>query len=318
MKNINYHIPGCLYINRLLTILLLASCFLLVDSGLSAAGKTSSEFLLIPKGARASAMAGAFTSVSDDSTAVFYNIAGLGFTNETKVSLSHSEWLEDMKFENVSCIMPLRNRFSLGFGIEYLGISGIKGMETQTSQIEEFSSHDLSSVIGISYLLNKNISFGLSSKYIESKIDDKKSVALAIDIGTIYEKKINSYKIFTAGLNIQNIELKRHKYIDVKENLPTKFVAGISYRPLGKILLMSSDFVLMRDSKPYADIGTEILIYDILNLRGGYKFDSSFETSSRITLGIGIVFDLITVDYAYLPFDPLSDTHIFSINYKFK
>lgn len=324
MKNKKYQIlklvqSSVFRVRRTLMILLLSMNYeLLTTNCLYAAGSTSAEFLLIPKDAHASAMAGAVSSVADDSTAIFYNPAGIGFLKEKNVTLSHIEWLEDINFESISYSMPVKNKFALGVGFEYLGIGDIQGQESMNSPINKFNSYDLSSILGLSYLFNKDISVGGAVRYVEEKIDDEKSEAFSFDIGTIYRKKINSHKNFSLGVTVQNIALKKLQFIAQKEELPTKLVLGGSYKPLGETLLLSTDLVMIKSSKPAANFGCEVLIYDILKVRSGYKFDPAFESSSRLTLGLGIVFSSLSVDYAYLPFGSLTDTHIFSINYKFK
>ena len=322
MKNYKLKIRNCFVVAelvRLIVIVQFIGLLCLINQATAyAIGNTAAEFLLIPKDARASAMAGAVSSIADDSTAIFYNPAGIGFLKEKNVTLSHSEWLEDINFENVSFNTPLKNKFSMGFGFEYLGISNIPGQESMNSPISNFNSYDLSGIGGLSYMLNKNFSVGCAFRYMEEKIDDKKSFAGSFDIGTIYRKKINSHKNFSLGLTVQNIPLIKPQFIAQKEELPTKLVLGSLYKPLGETLLLSTDLVMLKSSKPAANFGCEVLIYDILKVRSGYKLDPAYETSSRITFGMGIVFTSLSVDYAYLPFESLTDTHMFSINYKFK
>ncbi|MBN1384646.1 MAG: PorV/PorQ family protein [Elusimicrobia bacterium] len=285
---------------------------------LYAAGSTSAEFLLIPKGAKASAMAGTYTSGGNDSTVIYYNPAGIALIKEKDISFSHSQWLESINLENLSYSAPLNKAFSIGVGLEYLGIRGIAGMANQLSPIDDFSSHDLSMVTGISYLLNKNISFGLNTRYIEEKIDDEKATAISFDFGSIYRQRINSHKHLSIGIAVQNIALTKPKFIDQTEDIPAKIVSGISYKPLGEALLLSSDLVLMKGSKPSINTGSELFVYDTLCMRFGYKLDTAFENHSRITCGAGIIFENMSIDYAYLPFESLTDTHTLSIGFKFK
>ncbi|MBI5573111.1 MAG: PorV/PorQ family protein, partial [Elusimicrobia bacterium] len=268
----------CLYVDMLIRVLLITVSPHHLITCLYAAGQTSSEFLLISKDARANALAGAVSSVADDSTAIFYNPAGTGFLKEKNATLSHSEWLEDINFENVSYSMPLQKKLSLGLGFEYLGIGDIQGQESMNSPTRKFNSYDFSPIVGLSYLFNKNFSFGGAVRYIEEKIDDEKSFAGSFDIGTIYRKKINSIKSFSLGVAAQNIALKKLQFIAQKEELPTKFVVGGAYKPLGETLLLSTDIILVKNSKPAANFGCEILIYDILKIRSGYKLDPAFET----------------------------------------
>ncbi|MEW6557466.1 MAG: PorV/PorQ family protein [Elusimicrobiota bacterium] len=291
--------------------------YLLSPICLSAVGATSSEFLLLPKGARAAAMSGSLASVDDGSNSIFYNPAAIGLQRQQNICLSHSEWLEDINFENIAYSMPLTKKIAVGFGIEYLGISEIEGKENQTSPTSQFNASDLAIDLGVSCSINKKIAVGLSTKYIEQKIDTEKSYSVSLDIGGIYTKKINSYRIVSIGISVENIPAKEPEFIDEVENLPTKLVTGVSYKPLDEILLLSTDLTLMKNSKPAANFGTEVFIYDILSIRAGYKLDTSFERLARITFGTGLVLGSLSVDYAYLPFEPLTDTHIFSLSFKF-
>ncbi|OGS43924.1 MAG: hypothetical protein A2539_03555 [Elusimicrobia bacterium RIFOXYD2_FULL_34_15] len=280
-------------------------------------GSTSSEFLLLPKSARVAAIAGAFTAVADDSNSIFYNPAGMSFIKQNDISFTHSSWLESINFENISCVLPLKNKYSIGFGIEYLGINGIKGKESQLSPIREYSSYDISPALGVSYLLNKRFSFGINTRYIEEKIDDIKAKSVGMDIGCLYKQKINSFKTLSMGLSITNINIKKQKFIEKEENLPTKITIGIAYKPLGDTLLISSDLTTIRGSKPLVNTGMELLMYNVLNLRAGYKLDPAYETGSRISLGLGFAIKSLSFDYSYLPFESLSNPHVFSIRYKF-
>src|SRR5258708_37140292 len=63
------------------------------------AGSTSTNFQKIGMGARAVGMGEAFSSVSDDATAVFWNPAGLILAKGTQFNLTHAEWLQGVTNE---------------------------------------------------------------------------------------------------------------------------------------------------------------------------------------------------------------------------
>src|SRR5579862_1504726 len=75
-----------------IALFLLAPLSLLAQ--VNGAGSTSTNFQKIGEGARAVAMGEAFSSVSDDATAVFWNPAGLILAKGTQFNLTHAEWLQ--------------------------------------------------------------------------------------------------------------------------------------------------------------------------------------------------------------------------------
>lgn len=80
-----------------LTRMSLVLVFLVAFSGSLFAG----GFALSGVGSRAIAMGGAFRALADDGTSMYWNPAGLGFTNETNISLGGSFFLPASSWENV-------------------------------------------------------------------------------------------------------------------------------------------------------------------------------------------------------------------------
>src|SRR5580658_4891423 len=86
------------------------------------AGFTSANFLQVGMGARAAAMADSFTALSDDSTAVFWNPAGIYQADGTQLSLTHSQWLQNVNFETIALSQNLGEGGGLGLGFSTLGL----------------------------------------------------------------------------------------------------------------------------------------------------------------------------------------------------
>src|SRR3989339_770482 len=201
-------------------------------------GSTSAEFLLIPKSARISAIAGAFTSIADDSNSIFYNPSGMAFIKENTISFTHSSWLESINFENVSCVLPLKNKLSIGIGMDYLGISGIKGKETQLSPIKEYSSYDLSPVFGISYkpiddalLLSSDITVMRGSKpFINTGLETLLYRVLFLRAGYKLDSSFENASRITLGMgiNIKNLSLD-YSYLPF-ESLKNPHIFSIGYK----------------------------------------------------------------------------------------
>lgn len=71
-------------------ILVLVAAACLMTQSISAANY-SNEIMAIGVGARALGMGGAFAAVADDSTAVYWNPAGIGIPQTVRISLSNHQ-----------------------------------------------------------------------------------------------------------------------------------------------------------------------------------------------------------------------------------
>ena len=67
--------------------------------GVDKTGTTAAKFLSIGVGSKAVGMGGAYTSIADDATAMYWNPAGISFYNTREVYFNHSNWIADIAFD---------------------------------------------------------------------------------------------------------------------------------------------------------------------------------------------------------------------------
>ncbi len=82
------------------------------------AGTNSFEFLLIGPGSRASAMGEAFTAVSGDAGAPYFNPASAALMNGTEFSFMHVAYLTDVSMDHLS-VLARSGSFRYGVGLYY-------------------------------------------------------------------------------------------------------------------------------------------------------------------------------------------------------
>ena len=70
-------------------------------------GTTAAKFLHMNVGSRAVGMGGAFTSIANDATAMYWNPAGLGFHKVKEVFFNHSNWIADISYDYFGPPMPI-------------------------------------------------------------------------------------------------------------------------------------------------------------------------------------------------------------------
>jgi hypothetical protein len=96
----------------------------------AAATKYAGEFLRIPIGARAIGMGGAFSAVTDDATAPYWNPAGMVYLPYREVVVQHAEQFGSLLNHDVaSAVIPLKGEaghlLAVGGAIIRLGTDGI-------------------------------------------------------------------------------------------------------------------------------------------------------------------------------------------------
>ena len=97
----------------LISIILCSTYLFSVDK----TGTTAAKFLSIGAGSAAVSMGGAFTSVANDATAMYWNPAGLGFYKTKEVYFNHANWIADISYDYFGFTIPLSARNSLGINI---------------------------------------------------------------------------------------------------------------------------------------------------------------------------------------------------------
>jgi hypothetical protein len=284
-------------------------------------GTIGGQFLKIGVGARAVGMGGAFVSVADDATAIYWNPAGVARIQKSVVSINHTAWLANIKFTQAAYI------FHFGFIPGTIGISARSlYMDTQPVRTAfrpdgEGKSFDAGDVaVGLTYArsLTDKFSAGLSINYVQSSLATYSASATVFDFGTLYNTGYRSLKI---GMAIQNIGSDM-TFIDTAVKMPTVFRVGMSmniYESASHLLLMSGDFSHPPDNNERASWGAEYGFKEFFFVRGGYNYHYDLE---RYSAGLG--FKLATslnsearIDYGYTDMKELPAVHRISADFRF-
>lgn len=311
------------------------------------AGRNGAVFLEIATGAREAALGSAATSIRGDASQVFWNPAGTALDEDqnASVSLSYADWLAGIEYSTLA----LEYNAGFGtftFGIEAFGLSDIPAnrengfdepvlqeLVTDTNTSPTFDYLDLAISGAFSRTFNDRISIGGTFKYVREEIDNVSASAIAFDFGSVYQVGVAGWQI-AARINNLGTELQ---FFNQSNPLPLNFSIGTSFYPVNTErtrLMVAVDAVKPQDSQQLIYGGTEVSFFDLLFLRGGYKFnyngDADGGTSARppvettienFTLGAGVQYEVsgvnLNVDYAYSDVDLLDGTHRVTMNLGF-
>lgn len=157
-------------------------------NNVSKVGTSAAAFLKIPVGAASVGMGGAFVSIANDATALYWNAAGITKLERNEVVGLHTKWIAGTSFDFAAMVLNLDSYGLLGFSITSLSMDDMKvrTVEKPDGTGEFFSAGDLA--VGLSYArkFTDRFAIGITGKYIQQKIWHMSSNAFAIDIGTTF------------------------------------------------------------------------------------------------------------------------------------
>lgn len=261
-------------------------------------GTTAASFLKIGVGARAAGMGDAFTALALDGTSLYWNPAGLTHLKTKEISATYNSWFEEIKQGYVSLVLP-SSRGGVGLGINYVDMGGLEGRDALGNPTGTFQAEDTHIFLGYARKLKRS-SWGMTVGWLQDVIKhDKKGTFLA-NVGFLHPVS----ERFSLGLAAQNIGGKLGS-----DPLPLTFKVGLA-RKL-KALTLALDIAKPQDNDIYFSLGAERWLKDKLALRVGYKTNQ--DVGDGWSAGFGLELRKTYLDYAYVPYGDLGNTHRISL-----
>ncbi len=270
----------------ILIFLLLTSTYLYGDSG--------AEFLNIGVNPRAIALGNAYSAVSDDSSAVFWNPAGLNRIFNSDIFFMHQKWLFETDLEFLS----VANRFDfgvIGLSMSYFHMPEFELFGSHGEDLGDASVYDLVFIGSYARKIN-GVLCGINLKYIRRVLDDVSVDAVAFDLGFIYS--INFLKLYKSPVSnfdisfvIKNVGTK-FSYETETENMPLTFTSGFKYNIQSKMnqkLFLAGDFSYRNDEPLIFSAGMEYNFFNMVFIRGGFKLE---DERPQLVVGAGISYDI--------------------------
>jgi len=317
----------------------------------SKSGTTAANFLEIMPGASAVGVGGAFVSIANDATALYWNSAGIANLSRNEVVLNHIDWIADTKYDFAGLVINLGNAGSMGINFTSLAVNDmvVRTVEKPDGTGELFNAQDIS--LGISYArtLTDRFSIGFTAKYIKQRIWHMSASAFAIDVGTLFRTDLLGGLTIGASLSNFGTPMKLEGrdtrfFIRVDEtklgsnesiptniemdtwDLPLVFRIGVStyiFQTDQYSFLLAADAVNPNNNYQSMNVGAQFSFMDYLFVRAGYNDLFLQDSEGGFTFGVGVnskmLFSDATAgfDYAYRDFGRLENVHIFSFNIKF-
>ncbi len=164
----------------------------------TAYGTTSAEFLLFGAGARGTALGGAYASIANDASALYYNPAGIALASGPNAILGTYDYVADTRYSWGGVMFPFSG------GSRAVGIQGgTFGFSDQPEYTVEQpdgtgSTYSVSETfLGLTFAQNFSDRFaaGITAKAVFDNLGDASGSAFAVDFGTNFHAALGGHPI---------------------------------------------------------------------------------------------------------------------------
>lgn len=317
-------------------------------------GTAGANELLINPWARSSGWAGVNTANGIGVDALFTNVAGLTFLNKTEVLYTNTQWFGGYG-GNINAFglgQPVGSRGVLGLSVVAMGFGDIPITTVNSPEAGSngtFSPSLMNITASYAHKFSQSIRGGINIKIISESTDNVSATGVAIDAGIQYVtgeddnikfgislKNVGTPMSFSGDgmsltlLNDQDVT-STYETRSSSFELPTCLNIGGAYdflfEKFDQRLTVAASFTSNAFLRDDYKIGLEYSIFNILQLRAGYSFQSglwkednrataftgpSAGASVAIPLGKrkdGVKVPTVMIDYSYRAAAPFSGSH---------
>lgn len=280
---------------------------------------SGASFLKIPIGAKAVGLGSAFTAVSNDVTAIYWNPGGLARLSRREVGFMHTELYGEARLDFLGYVHPTKTG-NFGIGATYLTQKKLEGRDSEGRKTGDFAASDLALALSYSRKFGRT-GVGANLKFVRQRIAEASASGLAIDLGASYRAAPRLQLGFTLLHLGPSMRFQSEGF-----QLPLTAALGAGYA-VGRHLLVSADLKhRVSDRKMSLSVGMELQAIQGFFLRAGYLAASEQAGAqgsgglgglSRLGAGFGLRLSDFLIDYSFVPMGEIGDAQRLSLGMRF-
>ncbi|HCL00514.1 MAG TPA: hypothetical protein DHW42_10485 [Candidatus Marinimicrobia bacterium] len=312
-------------------------------------GTSSAQFLQIPVGGKAISMGGAFTAVSDDPAALYWNPGAISRIGKNCAYVSNTNWLVGSNHVWIGAQVMVTGHDAIGISLnnlDYGASEKVTTVEQSDGTGEYWEAQDVAIALTYARNITDRFSIGGSIKYISEEIWHETSSQFALDLGLLFITQFNGLRIgasmrnFGGELKMEGRDLMKRIDLDPESEgnnetivanlktdewpIPLTFSVGAAMPIINSKMLkltIAADAVRPTDNSETINVGGELFLYNLLSMRAGYQTLFRDDSEQGLTFGMGLKIPVpyadIIVDYSYQQFGILGDVQTTALSIGF-
>ncbi|HOT96246.1 MAG TPA: hypothetical protein PLG50_11535 [bacterium] len=308
------------------------------------AGEYAADFTRIGVGARAMAMGGAQVAIANDASASYWNPAGSGGQGHGAIQFEHMPMFDGLAHYNTASVrLAFNPQTSVSLNWIRLGVDDIPRYDAlHGSRLDRYTTgagrsdgtplgyfSDREDALFMSFrrsmlfdltiggdlagtVLPAELSFGVSGKYLQQKLDGNSASGQGLDAGMLLRlmpgwqdepEPLHWVGIGAAVHDLSRTQLSWNTATNHKDAIGRGLQAGVAacytWTPLRLRITAGYDRLFWSEEGNRA--GAELTFFKVLSIRGGYY-------RSELTAGAGLELAGFCLDYAFIGGD-LGNSH---------
>lgn len=313
-------------------------------------GTTAAQFLKIGADARGTAMGNAFTAMSGDIGAMYWNPAGLASIQKLESVFVNANWIAGINFNYTAVAINLNQIGVIGFSMTNLSVPEeiVRTVAQPNGTGEFFDANDLAMNLAYAKKLTDKFSMGGNIKIVRQQIWHANATSFAADLGALFITPFNNIRLGASlsnygadmkltgrdqqfsvdpdPINEGNVEFVNAMYETDAFPLPLIFRVGLA----GEIiqndhyrLSFAIDALHPNDNAEWVNVGLEYAMAEMFFIRGGMSTLFREDSEEGLTFGGGVNYRIgqsatqVKLNYAYAAFGRLKNVQRLSIGLTF-
>ena len=324
-------------------------CFLSALSYSQIGGKYVYQFLNLAQSPRQAALGGKTVTVVDyDVNQAFYNPATINEKMSNRLSANYGNYFGEVTYGTAAYAYTYDQHVqTFHAGISYINYGTFEGRDELGNLTNDFTGSEAALSMGYAYNIPwTEVYVGANAKLISSTLESYNSWGAAVDLGLLY---VDTKNDINYGLAIRNIGAQITPYAETRERLPLSIDAGISQLlenvPIRWHMTIENlqqwDIAFSNPNRAesgldgstqeekvsffnnalrHVILGAELFPEKGFNIRIGYNFRRSEELRiieqrhfSGISVGFGIRFGKVKLDYSYSRYTVAANSSLFGL-----
>jgi hypothetical protein len=267
-------------------------------------------------------MANAFTGLSDDGDAVFFNTAGLTQNHTRHLKTTYLNYIDGMSGGSIVLSTDYHDDWKIAPFVQFMMSDAITRRDEMNQNLGTFYTSSYVVGIGFAKTLDPALCVGFNIKYFYEKLDNNTASAIAGDFSVLHQTNNPDLKI---GASLKNFGTQISHFTENKhdEGMPIVAVVGASYNLFDRASI-NLDVCKPLDNDFFGRLGCEFVYNELFTIRAGfdsrmndYRTQATMDFLSGISLGLGFVWEAYIIDYALSSMGSLGIVNQLSVSYRF-